>query len=126
MGGHEVILLDTHIFLWLYLEPSRLPRAIENAINAEQTLCIAAVSLWEAAMLVRRKRVFIPSASLLDWFQMAFATPQLVLLPLTPEIAARSESLDMHGDHADRLIVATALEHGCRLATADRKLIGLD
>jgi len=77
-------------------------------------------------MLVQRKRIFIPNSSLLEWFYTALSTPKMFLLPLTPEIAARSETLDMHGDPADRLIAATALDYGCRLATMDRQLVGLD
>jgi len=121
-----VILLDTHIFLWAHLEPEKLPLPIAYAINSEPVVGIAAISLWEIAMLVQHQRVSIPDASLLEWFRVILPTPRLCVLPLTPEIACRSGTLDMHGDPADRLIAATALEYGCRLATADRKLIGLD
>ena len=41
------------------------------------------------------------------------------LLPLTPEIAALSETLSINGDPADRIIVATALVHQCALLTKD-------
>lgn len=47
-------------------------------------------------------------------------------LPITPEIALLSRSdLFQHGDPADRLIGATALQLGSRLVTADAKLRGL-
>jgi PIN domain nuclease of toxin-antitoxin system len=120
-----VILLDTHIFLWMCLEPERLPQPIANAIAAEQTLGVAAISLWETAMLVQRGRVSIPGPSLREWLRKMLFPPKLRLLPLTPEIASISGTLDMHGDPADRLIAATALEYGCRLATADSRLMGL-
>jgi PIN domain nuclease of toxin-antitoxin system len=120
-----VILLDTHIFLWMCLEPEKLPQPITNAIAAEQTLGVAAISLWETAMLVQRGRVSVPEPSLREWLRRVLFSPKLRLLPLTPEIASRSGTLDMHGDPADRLIAATALEYGCRLATADSRLMGL-
>jgi PIN domain nuclease of toxin-antitoxin system len=108
------------------LEPEKLPQPIADAIATEPTLGIAAISLWEIAMLVQYRRVSIPDLSLREWFHLTLPTPKLRLLPLTPEIASRSGTLDMHGDPADRLIAATALEHGCRLATVDDKLIELD
>ena len=48
----------------------------------------------------------------------------LVEIPVDGGIAARAALLeDMHGDPADRLIVATALE-GHRLVTADERILG--
>lgn len=41
---------------------------------------------------------------------------------LTPSIAVRADGLDMHTDPADRFIVATAIEHGAKLATKDEAL----
>lgn len=49
---------------------------------------------------------------------------QIRTLPLTPAIADTAVSLpsSFPGDPADRLIYATAIEHGLRLVTKDRKL----
>jgi len=108
------------------LEPEKLPQAISDAIGTEPTLGIAAISLWEIAMLVQFRRISIPDSSLREWFRVALPSPKLRLLPLSAEIASRSGTLEMHGDPADRLIAATALEYGCQLATVDDKLIKLD
>jgi PIN domain nuclease of toxin-antitoxin system len=44
----------------------------------------------------------------------------LLLLPLTTAIAAESASLpDIHRDPIDRVIVATAIEHGAELLSKD-------
>ncbi len=120
-----MIILDTHIFLWMNLDPERLPPAILNAIKAEDRLGLAAISLWETAMLVQYGRVNIPDASVAEWFRIVLDAPKLRVLPLTPAIAARSGALEMHGDPADRLIAAAALEHDCRLATVDKRLLRL-
>jgi len=51
------------------------------------------------------------------------ASEKFTVLPLTPEIALRSTELDWAWkDPADRLIVATALEHGLALITRDRQI----
>lgn len=124
MGGNAVIVLDTHIFLWLNLQPELLPKTLVEALKSEDRIGLSVISLWETAMLHSRKRITIPG-DLLSWLLQAIDVPRFRLLPLTPEIAVRSESIPMHGDPADRLIAATALEHGCRLATVDRRLLEL-
>lgn len=121
-----MILLDTHIFLWMNLQQERLTSGILNAVQEEKELGLAAISLWEMSMLVQYRRVSIPDPSLMDWFGIVLDAPKLLILPLTPRIAARSGTVSMHGDPADRLIVATALEHNCRLATVDERLLNME
>ncbi len=117
-----MIVLDTHIFLWLNLQPERVPKHIILALKTEEQMGLSAISLWETAMLHSRNRITVPG-SLLAWLRAATDIPRLAILPLTLEIAARSESLSIHGDPADRLIAATAMEHNCRLATVDERLL---
>lgn len=116
--------LDTHIFLWMILEPEQMPVHILNTIEREVVLGLSAISLWETAMLSQRGRISLPD-QILPWLRRALLLPKISLIPLTPEIAARSESLIMHGDPADRLIAATAIEYDCPLATVDHRLLEL-
>jgi PIN domain nuclease of toxin-antitoxin system len=44
-------------------------------------------------------------------------------LPVTGDVGILAAAFDLHGDPADRLIVATALTHGATLVTADRALL---
>ncbi len=122
MGERVVIVLDTHIFLWLTLQPEKLPENIIAALTRDDKWGLSAISLWETAMLHERGRITIPG-QLLDWLHLAVDIPRLTVLPLTPEVAAHSESLPMHGDPADRIIAATAITHECPLATVDRLLV---
>jgi PIN domain nuclease of toxin-antitoxin system len=57
-----------------------------------------------------------------SWLERLAA--QIRTLPLTPAIADTAVSLpsSFPGDPADRLIYATAIEHGLRLVTKDRRL----
>ncbi len=60
------------------------------------------------------------------YLKQVLAALRLQVLPITPEIALLSRSdLFQHGDPADRLIGATALQLGARLITADAKLCAL-
>jgi PIN domain nuclease of toxin-antitoxin system len=44
----------------------------------------------------------------------------IMIFPLTPKIACRAVDLSaVHKDPFDRLIIATALEYGARLASVD-------
>ncbi len=54
------------------------------------------------------------------WFQQALDPVGIELFPLTANIAARAVELSpVHKDPFDRLIIATALEYGAKLASVD-------
>lgn len=61
----------------------------------------------------------------MEWTKKALTAPGICLAPITPEIAIQSSRLpgNFHGDPADRIIVATALELRITLITRDRKII---
>jgi PIN domain nuclease of toxin-antitoxin system len=84
-------------------------------------LAVAAISWFELGWLAEHERIIvtIPIRSWLD--QLA---AQVRTLPLTPAIATTAVALpsSFPDDPADRLIYATAIEHGLRLVTKDRKL----
>ena len=119
-----MILLDTHVLLWIRLGSPRVGpqtrRRVENALPVRE-VAISAVSFWEIAMLVRRGRLAVhldPAA-----WRRQLLDEGLVELPVDGELATRAGSLtDLHGDPADRIIVATALS-GHQLMTADRRIL---
>ncbi|XXS03098.1 type II toxin-antitoxin system VapC family toxin [Sorangium sp. So ce426] len=75
------------------------------------------------AKLVERGRLALP-CDIDAWLRAALAYPGVLLLPLTPSIAAESTRLpgEFHSDPADQILVATARIHGCPLLTADAKI----
>jgi PIN domain nuclease of toxin-antitoxin system len=115
------VLLDTHVVHWLAAEPDRLSRDAATAIEESDELAVAAISWFELAWLARHERILvtIPIASWLARLANGVRT-----LPITPAIAAAAVALpsSFPGDPADRLIYATAVEHGMRLVTKDEKL----
>lgn len=57
-----------------------------------------------------------------EWFEKALNNSGIVLLPITPSIAARAVDLpEHHSAPQDRLIIATALEHNANLMSDDGK-----
>ncbi len=97
-------------------------RAISSLDSAQSgDLACCDISLWEIAMLVDQGRLD-PGTDTQTFIGLALAHRSLVVLSITPEIAALSVSLGLHGDPADRLIAATTIRNGANLVTADRKL----
>jgi PIN domain nuclease of toxin-antitoxin system len=96
--------------------------AIVKRAFIEQNLAISAISFWEIAMLMARRRLrTLKSAS----DQRAKILDAGVLeLPLQGEICVLAGELEnLHADPADRLIAATAIAHGATLVTADERLL---
>ena len=57
------------------------------------------------------------------WIAQGLALPSVVALDVSPPIATVAGLLkDLHGDPADRIIVATALHHGATLVTKDDEI----
>ena len=115
------MLLDTHVLLWHERGDRRLGRRARGEIERswlEDDVAVSAISFWEVGMQIRKDRLGFDLD--LDAWRNGLLDQGLVEIPVDGGIAARAGLLqDMHGDPADRLIVATALE-GHRLVTADR------
>ena len=116
-----MIVADTQALVWWILAPSRLTVAARNALD-EGEVRIAVISCLEIANLARRKRIDLP-LDVATWLDAVVQLPNVMLLPMTLEIAVTAGLLDDPiRDPADRVIVATALHHGLALVTSDAKI----
>jgi len=120
-----VILLDTHVLVWLDEANPRLGAGAIERINVAfhngETM-VSAISFWEVSMLVKKKRIKL-DLDLSVW-RNDFIEQGLIELPVTGDIGIQAVGLDsFHGDPADRLIAATALKHSLTLVTADQRLL---
>jgi PIN domain nuclease of toxin-antitoxin system len=113
-------LLDTGIWLRLSREPHTLPEACRSLLGAESQVGLSAVSLREVAWKEAHGKLNLGQPTL-AWFKAAL-TSQIILLPLTPEIAADSAVLPAFpmDDPYDQMIVATARQRGLTVVTTDR------
>ena len=121
-----MIVLDTHIFVWLNQNDPRLTDNHRQTIAEEtdQGLGISTISLIEIARLVTAQRIILP-LPIDEWFEIALAQPGIMLISITPKIAVEAQTLpgDFHKDPADRIIVATVRVLNASLVTVDRKIL---
>ena len=106
-------------------DPKRLSRPAAGAIQKAKRIALSAISLWEIAMLVRKKRIEL-DRGLLEWVEAALETTNVEILPLSPAVAAVGSELNLHGDPGDRIIAASALLAGATLVTKDEQLRKFD
>ena len=125
MGGIALILIDTHALIWLDQDDTALGRGSRELADAaleDGTLAVSAISFWEIALLALKKRIAI-SLDVRRW-RLDLLGSGLVEIPIDGEIGLAAAHLDdLHGDPADRFILATAQANGATLLTADRKLL---
>lgn len=119
-----MILLDTHTAIWMANDDDalgRASRAMTATARAERRLAVSPISFWEIALLTSRKWLELkqqPAA-----LRNELLNTGVVELPLTGDVAILAAELNLHGDPADRFIVATAITHNATLVTADRALL---
>lgn len=119
-----MILLDTHVWIWWVSEPEKLSPEALATINYSLPIGICPISCWEIATKAANGRLSL-DRPLRIWVRQALARPGVILTELTADIAILAGELGQqafHGDPADRLIVATAIEHGAELITKDRRI----
>jgi PIN domain nuclease of toxin-antitoxin system len=117
----NTVLLDTHIVHWWSAEPDRISRAAAEALGDADELAVAAISWFELAWLARHERIVV-TIPIRSWLEQLAG--ELRTVGVTPAVADTAIALpsSFPGDPADRLIYATAIEHGWQLITKDRRL----
>ena len=108
--------LDTHIVVAI-LNGSLSDE--EYDLVSIETLAISSVVLWELAKLVQLKRLVLDlkSQEFRDFLR------NVMIVPITLEVALESTKLDLKSDPADEIICATSIVERIPLLTRDQKLL---
>ena len=119
-----MILLDTHVVLWLRLGERLLGTETQTLIDEAwraDDLCVSAISFWELELLKRKQRIRFPDD--VGAWRRELLAQGVTEIPVDGVIGIRAAGLqDFHADPADRVIVATALERH-QLVTADQSIL---
>ncbi len=119
-----MILLDTHVLIWLASEPGKLSKKAREAIrkaSIEGGIAISAITLWELAWLATHGRLLISGTA--ETFVERIAS-RTVICPITPKVAVLANQMPANypAGPCDRLIGATAIAEGIALITKDREI----
>ncbi len=122
-----MILLDTHTWLWMLQEPSRLSPEASRLIAIEEPqngLLISAISVWEIAVKNGTGKLRLP-LPIESWYAQARTHSGTVIEPLNPVDAIASSLLlePFHKDPADRILVAIARRYDIPLVSCDEKIL---
>lgn len=122
---NDRFVLDTYVWKG-YGEGTGITARVVKRIDvarANGSLFVAAISVWEVAMLAAKGQLKL-SGPTLQWVSDAVQASGVIVHPLDPAIAVDSAELPVfHGDPADRMIVATARHLAAVLVTKDSTIL---
>jgi PIN domain nuclease of toxin-antitoxin system len=122
----EIIVLDTHTWIWWISDPNQLSKEAKKTVDeaaAASAIYISSISVWEITMLVSRGRLQL-TMEVEDWISRCESLPFLNFAPVDNLIARKANNLPNynHRDPADRMIIATAITLSGVLISKDPKI----
>ena len=122
-----MILLDTNVLLWIVNDDVRLgsqAREIVERASSAREVAVSAISFWKIGLLLSKRRIDM-TVPLADFAAAIAEERAFRVVPVDSAIAVEAGSLPagIHGDPDDRILIATARQLGCPMATTDGKIL---
>lgn len=120
-----MIFLDTHVVVWLGLDPSRISRKAHETIARARAsgtgVLVSGITLWEITFLHSRKRIHLDT-ELEDFLEDI--EKRFTIVPISAKVcqAASRLTTGYPNDPVDRMIGASTLAEGAALVTADEPI----
>ncbi len=118
------LLLDTHVWLWMGLEPKRLGRKTRALLeDRANELGISVVSAWEVILKTARGKLELPMEAS-EYIRTRFRRSGATVVPVNLDhVLALASLRDQYTDPFDRMLAAQALAGSRTLVTADERLL---
>lgn len=114
-------LIDTHIFLWFFLEPKRIKKRVKDFLlnTLVNEIYVSHVSAWEISIKYGVGKLQIPDVPEI-WFPDRVKRAGFLFLPVKLQHALRVHNLPpIHKDPFDRLLISQADAENFSILTAD-------
>jgi PIN domain nuclease of toxin-antitoxin system len=117
------ILLDTHAWLWMMIEPKRIGRKTRALVaDRANTFRLSVASVWELAIKHAAGRLVLPEEPL-AYVRSRTREDGVALLPIQVEHVCAAALLPRHhADPFDRVLVAQAQAEDLVLLTHDQHI----
>lgn len=114
------LILDTCAFLWLSMEPTRLPPSVRRIVESRSSVLLLSVSsIWEIGIKWGLGSLALPARPR-DFITEAIDCYYLTVLPVSRDHALHAAELPRyHGDPFDRMLIAQSMVEGVPIATPD-------
>jgi PIN domain nuclease of toxin-antitoxin system len=114
-------LLDTQVFLWMFLDQRRIGSRLWTGLrDSGNELYLSAASAWEIAVKVRIGKMKLPGNPAL-YVPRRARESNILSLAITEEHALAVAELPMeHTDPFDRILIAQAQLESLTIVTSDR------
>jgi PIN domain nuclease of toxin-antitoxin system len=127
MTAELPLLLDTCAAVWISEEQPLADEALiamERSYRSGEFIYVSPITAYEIGLLVSRGKLTSPMAPQ-RWFGRLLEAPGVRLADMSPDVLIASSFLPgvPPRDPADRILAATAREHGYRLMTRDTPLL---
>ena len=115
------VLIDTHIFLWLFLEPKRISKQIQEFLedNFTNEIYVSHATAWEIAIKYGVRKLKLPQTPEL-FVPDRIKRANFLHLPIKIQHVLQVHNLPpIHKDPFDRLLVSQARIENLTILTAD-------